>query len=96
MIYFFQAGLKRSFGKFQVILKFNDKSMNKNMGSTDRAIRLSLAAVLVLLYFFDFVSGSLGIAALGVAVVLLLTSLVSFCPLYFLLGLTTCKTKTIK
>ena len=56
--------------------------MKKNMGTTDRIIRLILAAIFAILYFTGTVSGTLGIILLVLAVVFLLTSVVSFCPLY--------------
>jgi len=68
--------------------------MKKNMGSTDKALRLIVAIVLVVLYFSNILTGTLGIIALVVAGVFTLTSLVSFCPIYPLLGINTCKTKT--
>lgn len=67
--------------------------MKKNMGSTDRALRLIVAIVLVVLYFSNTLTGTLGIIALVAAGVFTLTSLVSFCPIYPLLGINTCKTK---
>jgi hypothetical protein len=56
--------------------------LNKNMGLVDRIIRISAAVVFTILYFTGVVSGTLGIILLILAVVFLLTSLVSFCPLY--------------
>lgn len=56
--------------------------MKKNMGSLDRIIRVILAVVFGYLYFTGVVSGVLGIILLVLAVVFLLTSLISFCPLY--------------
>jgi hypothetical protein len=67
--------------------------MNKNMGSIDKVIRLLIAAVLVVLYFTGTLTGTLGIIALVVAAVFTLTSLVSFCPLYTVFGIKTCKVK---
>lgn len=64
--------------------------MKKNMSSTDKTIRLVIAAVLVALFFTNVVTGTLGIILLGVAGVFTLTSLVSFCPLYTVLGISTC------
>lgn len=63
------------------------------MGSTDKIIRFVLAALFVILYFTNVVSGVLGIILLVLAGVFVLTSLVSFCPLYAPFGLSTCKTK---
>lgn len=68
--------------------------MKKNMGSADKIFRLIVAAVLVILYFTNTISGTIGIIALVIAAVFVLTSVVSFCPLYTLLGINTCKTKT--
>jgi len=68
--------------------------MKKNMGSTDKIIRLLLAAVLIVLYFTGTLTGTLGIIGLVVVAVFTLTSLVSICPLYSVLGIKTCKVKT--
>jgi hypothetical protein len=65
--------------------------MKKNMGSADKIIRFILAAVFVYLYYAGIVSGTLGIVLLVLAGVFVLTSLVSFCPLYTLVGVKTCK-----
>lgn len=67
--------------------------MTTNMGSADRIIRPLLAAVLIALYFTGTVTGVVGIILLVLAGVFLLTSVVSFCPLYTLLGINTCKVK---
>lgn len=67
--------------------------MKKNMGNTDRMLRLIAAAVFAALYFTNTVTGTFGIVLLVLAVVFVLTSLVSFCPLYTLLGLNTCPAK---
>ncbi len=66
--------------------------MTKNMGGADRIIRLAIAAVLIVLYATHVVTGTGGIVALVVAGIFILTSLVSFCPVYTLLGFKTCKT----
>lgn len=67
--------------------------MKKNMGSLDKTIRIIVALVLAVLYFTNVISGTLGIVLLVLAAVFLLTSFISFCPLYTLFGLNTCKTK---
>lgn len=67
--------------------------MKKNMGSIDRLVRIIVAAVVALLYFNEVISGTLGIVLLILAVVFVLTSLISFCPLYLPFGLSTCKVK---
>lgn len=67
--------------------------MKKNMGTADKSIRVLLAIIVAVLYYFDVIGGTLAIVLMAFAIVFLLTSLVSFCPLYTLLGINTCKTK---
>ena len=67
--------------------------MKKNMGNVDRVIRVLLAIIIAALYFSGTVSGTLGIVLLALAAIFVLTSFVSFCPLYAPFGITTCKTK---
>ncbi len=63
--------------------------MHKNMGQFDRVFRLAAAVVLVALYFTHAVTGVLGLVLLAVAIILALTAVVRFCPLYFPFGLRT-------
>ena len=56
--------------------------MKPNMGTTDRIIRVIVAAVFAYLYFGGVVTGTLGIILLVLGVVFLVTSAISFCPLY--------------
>lgn len=67
--------------------------MKKNMGSLDRIVRIVLALVIAVLYFTNVVSGVLGIVLLVLAGVFVLTSFISFCPLYLPFGISTCKKK---
>ena len=61
------------------------------MGSTDRIIRIVLAIVFAALYFTGTVQGTLGIVLLVLGGVFVATSVISFCPLYTLIGVNTCK-----
>lgn len=63
--------------------------MKKNMGSIDRVIRIAVALVLTTLVVTGTISGTWQIIAGILAVVFLLTSMVSFCPLYLPFGLST-------
>jgi uncharacterized membrane protein len=63
--------------------------MSKNMGTIDRGIRLTLAAVIVVLYLTGVVSGVWAIIAGILAVIFVVTSLIGFCPLYAPLKLST-------
>ena len=67
--------------------------MKKNMGNTDRIIRLTAAVLFAALYFTNTVIGIAGIILLVFAGVFVVTSLIGFCPLYTLLGLNTCTSK---
>ncbi len=67
--------------------------MKSNIGKTDKGIRLTLAAVLIVLYFTNILSGTLGVIGLVAAGMLTLTSLINFCPAYILFGINTCKIK---
>lgn len=67
--------------------------MKKNMGSVDKIIRLLIAAVVAILFFTNVITGTFGIVLLVLAAVFVITSLISFCPLYALVGLNTCPVK---
>ena len=60
------------------------------MGSADRMIRIVVAIILAALYFTGTVTGTLGIVLVVIAGVFTLTSVISFCPLYSIVGLSTC------
>nr|WP_229762290.1 DUF2892 domain-containing protein [Ferruginibacter lapsinanis] len=63
------------------------------MGNADRIIRIIVAIVISLLYSTHIISGTFGMILLVLGGVFLVTSLISFCPLYTLLGINTCKKK---
>lgn len=65
--------------------------LNKNMGTLDRIIRLIVAALIAVLYFTGNLSGLAAIILGILAVIFVITSLVSFCPLYLPFGLSTRK-----
>lgn len=67
--------------------------MEKNMGSTDKAIRILIALIVGVLYYSGIISGTTALVLGIFAAVFVLTSLISFCPLYLLLGISTCKKK---
>jgi uncharacterized membrane protein len=73
------------------LLKIKSKMMKKNMGTIDKAMRILVAVVLVVLYFTHVISGVLAIILLALAAIFVVTSLLSFCPLYLPLGLSTRK-----
>ena len=66
--------------------------MNKNMGTTDKTIRIIVALVVAWLYFSGKIPGTLGIVLLIIAIVFVVTSLVSRCPAYLPFKISTRKT----
>lgn len=63
--------------------------MKKNMGSVDRIIRTALAILVAVLYFTNIISGTLALVLGAFAIIFLITSFVSFCPLYSLFNFST-------
>jgi len=65
--------------------------MKKNMGTSDKVIRIFLAIVIGILYYTNVISGPFAIVLGSIAGIFILTSLISFCPLYAPFGFSTCK-----
>jgi hypothetical protein len=65
--------------------------MKKNMGTLDKTLRIIAAVVIIALFFTNVIIGVLGIVLLVFAGIFILTSLVSVCPVYPLLGMNTRK-----
>jgi hypothetical protein len=68
--------------------------MKKNLGNLDRILRILVAVLFVVLFFTDVITGVWGIVILVLAAMFVLTSLVSYCPLYVPFGIKTRKIKT--
>ncbi|HCE54593.1 MAG TPA: DUF2892 domain-containing protein [Lutibacter sp.] len=68
--------------------------MKKNMGSADKLIRVLIAVVIAVLYYLGKIEGTLALVLLAFSLIFLLTSLFSFCPLYVIFGINTCKKET--
>jgi hypothetical protein len=67
--------------------------MKKNMGSVDKVIRILIALIIVILFFTKVITGTLAIVLLILAGILVITSLISLCPLYLPFGINTGKKK---
>jgi uncharacterized membrane protein YkgB len=63
--------------------------MKNNVGSTDRVVRILVALIVAGLLLAGAVEGTLGVVLGILASILVLTSLLSFCPLYALFGIST-------
>ena len=67
--------------------------MKKNVGFIDRIVRVLLFVIAALLYFTGTLSGTSGLIVLIAGAVLLLTSLMGFCPIYFSVGISSLRKK---
>jgi len=56
--------------------------MKKNVGKFDKVVRIIMALSIVTLYLTDIIKGITAIILLALAGIFLLTSAISFCPLY--------------
>lgn len=65
--------------------------MKKNMGSTDKIIRIAIAILIAILYFTNTISGTLALVLGAFAVIFIITTFISFCPLYSPFGISTRK-----
>ena len=71
--------------------------MKKNIGAIDKVVRVVIAVVIALLYYMDLiVNNTLSAILLFCAAILLMTSLLNFCPLYFVFGINSCKSDSKK
>lgn len=61
------------------------------MGTADRVIRFVLAIIILVLYFTQIISGALAIILLVVSGIFIITSFLSFCPIYPPFGISTNK-----
>lgn len=65
--------------------------MKKNMGTTDKIIRISIAVIIAVLYFTNTISGTLALILGAFAIIFIITSFISVCPLYIPFRLSTRK-----
>ena len=65
--------------------------MKQNIGSTDSIVRLVLAVIATLLYLFNIIGTVTAIILLAIGILMFFTSLTKKCPIYALLGISSCK-----
>ena len=61
--------------------------MKRNIRSWDRIIRIVVALLAGILYISGIVTGTFGVVLMVTAVILLVTGIINFCPLYYLIGI---------
>lgn len=69
-------------------------TMDTNVGTIDRVLRIGSALVVAGLYATGVIGGSWALGLGIVSGILLFTGAVSFCPLYRLIGMSTCPVDT--
>lgn len=67
--------------------------MKKNVGSTDKMIRMGLAILIAILYFTKVISGTTAVVLGILAIVFAVTAFLNFCPIWAVLGVNTDKKK---
>ena len=65
--------------------------MKSNLNAVDKIIRILIGVIVAVLYFTNVISGTTGIFLLIIGGVLFLTALFSFCPLYWIFGISSRK-----
>jgi len=70
-----------------------EEQMKKNMGTTDRVIRILIAIGIAVLYFTGLIGGALAVVLGVIAIAFLASSFIGYCPAYVPLGISTCKVK---
>ncbi|TNE81811.1 MAG: DUF2892 domain-containing protein [Bacteroidetes bacterium] len=63
--------------------------MKKNMSTVDRIVRVIIALIVAVLYYMQIIDGTVAIVLLALSAIFVLTSLLSFCPIYAALGIST-------
>jgi hypothetical protein len=67
--------------------------MLKNIGKSDKLIRIAVAILLLAIVQFLGITGTLSVILMGLSLVFLVTAFINFCPLYLPFGINTCKKK---
>lgn len=71
------------------IININIVFMKQNMGQTDKMIRLSVAVLIAIMFFMNWISGTTAIVLGIIAIIFAATSFINFCPIYSILGMNT-------
>lgn len=61
--------------------------MKSNISYIDRVVRILIAVLAVILYYNNVISGTMAAVVMVIAGILLLTSIINFCPLYHVFGI---------
>lgn len=64
--------------------------MQRNLGYTDRYIRIVIGAILIVFYAAGLMAGTISIVLLIAGIIIMGTSMIGFCPIYAILKIDTC------
>lgn len=67
--------------------------LKKNMSNQDKLIRVVIAFIIAMLFYFQIIRGLLGVILMVIAITMLLTCLFRVCPLYKACGYSTNKSE---
>lgn len=67
--------------------------MKANMGTLDKVFRILIAATIAVLYYLGIISGTWALVLGIIAIAFILTSFISFCPLYLPFNINTKKSR---
>ncbi|MDH3321870.1 MAG: DUF2892 domain-containing protein [Flavobacteriaceae bacterium] len=67
--------------------------MKKNVGTTDKIIRLLIAVAALYVAYTGMVDSPWHYVLYAVSAVMVLTSIMSYCPLFSVFGINSCKVK---
>lgn len=65
--------------------------MKANLGLLDKVVRVTIAVLVTVLFFTEIITGIIVFISLIVAAMLLITSSISYCPVYGACGINTKK-----
>jgi hypothetical protein len=67
--------------------------MERNLGYIDRFIRIIIGAVLIVFYAAGLMSGVTSVVLLVAGIIIMVTALLGFCPVYSIFKINTCSLK---
>lgn len=65
--------------------------MKQNMSNIDKIIRVIVSILLTILFATDVITGAMGWVIIAIAAIFTLTSIIGYCPIYSIFGLSTKK-----
>jgi hypothetical protein len=65
--------------------------MKANLGLVDKVVRVALGVSFAFLFFTEILSGIMVLISIIIAAILLITSSISYCPMYGICGINTKK-----